>query len=364
MLVRSITPLASSRSVPDWWTPLFEVASSPSIFLSSEWLQTWLEVYGDEFDGHWIRWEEGGVVVGGCLFILRTMSKALVGIRSGFINATGDASVRTPFAEFNDVLFIAHYAQAIASDLSRFLAERPWDRLVLSGYEKGGVIDMLVPMLPSTTVETQMQVASYVGLDTLHTTTLEQVVSPNTRSQIRRARRTYEVERGPITLKRAQTLDEGSLFLDELANLHNARRVSKGEQGSFESEHVRTFHKLLISRLWPKSQVDILLLSAGSMDIGYLYNFVYRGKVYFFQSGFVFEENAAMKPGLLMHSTAIEKYRDEGFKEYDFLAGDAQYKRSLAKLSRTLYWSVIYRDSWKMRLLLVVRRAVHHLRAM
>lgn len=362
MLQRVITSLVAARRVPDWWFPLFEIASRPSIFLSADWLQTWIDVYGDEFEGQWIRWEEGGTVVGGCLIIARTVRKSLVGIRSVYLNATGDASVRTPFAEFNDVLCAAGYTDAIATSLSHFLSTQRWDRILLSGYEEGGVIDKLLPMMYTSAVETAPQLASYIDLDALNTDSPTNAVSPNTRGQIRRSRRLYEQRAGPLILRRAENLKEGGVFLDNLAALHNVRRGIKGEQGSFESKHVMTFHKQLLARLWNTARVDLLRLRTGDQDVGYLYNFIFRGKVYFFQSGFVYESDQKLKPGLLMHSLAIEKYRLEGLQEYDFLVGDSQYKRSLAKQSRTLYWSTIYRGTWKIQQLLRLRHIFRWIR--
>jgi CelD/BcsL family acetyltransferase involved in cellulose biosynthesis len=363
MLERFVTPLGDTRAVPDWWIPLFDLANRSSIFLSADWLQTWLDVYGSEFDGHWIRWEEQGAVVGGSLILLRSVRKSLIGIRTVYLNATADATARTPFAEFNDVLCTDRHTFAIAGDLARFLRALRWDRILLSGYEKGGVIEALIPLLNAPVIETDSQIAPYIDLAALGAVPLESSISANTRGHIRRSRRTYEQDSGPITLAKATSVREAGDFLDELAHLHNTRRNSKGEEGSFESNHVITFHRKLLNRLWDKACVDMVRLRAGSKDIGYLYNFLYRGKVYFFQSGFVFEQNQKLKPGLVMHAAAIDQYRADGQHEYDFLAGDSQYKRSLAKESRTLHWSVAFRGSLKMRTLLRLRSFVRMLRS-
>lgn len=63
-----------------------------------------------------------------------------------------------------------------------------------------------------------------------------------------------------------------------------------------------------------------------------------------------------MKPGLLAHALAIQYYAENGRAEYDFLAGDSQYKRSLTSQSRPLNWSVLYRDNRRVRGLLVLKR--------
>jgi hypothetical protein len=67
--------------------------------------------------------------------------------------------------------------------------------------------------------------------------------------------------------------------------------------------------------------------------------------VYAFQSGFRYEEDSRIKPGLVCHALALARYADEGALEYDFLAGDGQHKRSLATGTRTLTWTTLLRDS-------------------
>jgi CelD/BcsL family acetyltransferase involved in cellulose biosynthesis len=85
-------------------------------------------------------------------------------------------------------------------------------------------------------------------------------------------------------------------------------------------------------------------LCAGNERIGALYCFVHRGKVYFYQSGFRYSSDGKMKPGLLTHYFSIRYcLKRPELNEYDFLAGDSQYKRSLATANRPLQWIVVRR---------------------
>jgi len=362
MLRRTITPLAESSIVPEWWVPLFMASSRPSVFVSAEWMQTWLDVYGAEFEGHWVCWDTDDTVVGGCLIVVRLVRKALFSLRSLYFNATGSASARTPLAEFNDVLFVDEHRGGITADLVEHLQLLRWDRMFISGYEQGGVLHSVLSAIPNAHIQQEDQSASYVDLAALKESPLEATLSSNTRSQLRRSTRRYEEQFGSLRLSRAGDVNEALLFLGELANLHNSRRSSKGEAGSFESAAVVQFHQRLVARLFPKGEVDILCVSCGTTAIGYLYNFVQNGKVYFFQSGFRYDSDAKMKPGLLTHALAIERYVAEGQREYDFLAGDSQYKRSLAKQTRTLHWSVAFRDKLRIRTLLKIRNIVRRVR--
>ncbi len=325
-------------------------------------MQHWLNIYSAEFDGNWIRWENDGEVVGGCLILFNVVRKGIIPLRSGYFNATGQTRERTPFSEFNDLLFVEQHRQEIAADLCQILESLSWDRLFISGYESSGVLHDLARVIRGAEITHDLQIAPYVDIAGLKPPTFESSLSANTRSQIRRSQKRYEEKQGLLKLTRATNTDEALDYLAQLAILHNKRREAKGELGSFSSRLVLAFHKNLVATLFATKEVDLLRLNAGDTTIGYLYNFVMRGKVYFFQSGFRYESDPKMKPGLLTHSFAIQQYIADGQLEYDFLAGDSQYKRSLANEKRTLIWTTVYRDKPRIRLLLAVRRIWHYIR--
>lgn len=358
-VTRHVTPLARIRQVPHWWEPLYEASCDRSIFLSAAWLRSWLEGYGDEFEGFWVRWETNGVVVGGCLIAARRYRLPFAHLRTLYLNATGRTKERSPLAEFNGVLHMPGFEAAIAADFSRFLKELPWSRLLISGHEDRGLLSHLIPLLPAILVERELMPAPFVELAAMSHESYEAMLGSNTRGQIRRSHRLYEERFGRITLNVALSLDQALQYLDALGRLSNSRWQSKGEIGSFASQSSVEFHRRLIAYLWPRKAVDLVCVRAGETIVGYLYNFIDRGKVFFYQSGLVYEMDGKLKPGLLTHFLAIEHYRQRGCREYDFLGGEARYKRSLAKQHRNLYWTTIYRDQPSMPLMLWVRNVRH-----
>ena len=52
-----------------------------------------------------------------------------------------------------------------------------------------------------------------------------------------------------------------------------------------------------------------------------------------------------LKPGLLSHAMAIQFFSDQGFKEYNFMGGDSQYKRQLSQKSMNLTTVIIKKGS-------------------
>jgi CelD/BcsL family acetyltransferase involved in cellulose biosynthesis len=356
MVVRHVAPLERAAGIPAWWAALFEATDCRSIFLSPDWLQSWVEVYADDFDGEWLHWEADGRVVGGCLLLERMIRVKGVPLRSVFLNATGMAAAPTPLSEYNDVLHLGAHREAIVADLVRLLAQRTWSRCFLSGYAEGSVCAQLAQVVGSAEVECETRPAPYVEFRSLADRPFDAGLTGNAGTQVRKNRRVYEGRFGPLSVQPAASLDEALHFFDEMTRLHLVRWEAQGESTTLASQAVLNFHRRLIARLWPRGQVELVRVGGADKAIGYLYNYLFQGKVFFFQSGFDYELDAARSPGVLTHALAIEHYRRRGLQEYDFLAGDARYKRSLANCCRDLHWAVLYKDQLWARAFLFGRR--------
>lgn len=355
VVTRHIVKWRHATDVPPWWQPLYEEAANASIFLSGDWIRTWLEVYGGDFDGYWIHWRHDGQVVGGCLLVARVIWLKFVPLRTLFINATGDACERTPTAEYNDILCLTGYESAISTDFADSIAELGWHRLMVSGYQDG-LLSRLTGRFSAENLESRSSPAAFVNLSAMSGESYEQTLTGKVGSHIRRNRRLYEKTFGEMQVSEAKSLDDAMSCFGQLAELHNARWLGKGHTGSFSSAAVVEFHRRLIARLWPTNQVSMIRVGRDEQVFGCLYNYIYRGKVLVFQTGFRYDDNANLSPGLLTHALAIEYYRRQGMSEYDLLAGDALYKRSLAKDRRILQWTVIYRNSLLTRVYLFARK--------
>ena len=171
-------------------------------------------------------------------------------------------------------------------------------------------------------------------------------LSKNRRSQIRRSFRVYE-EQGPIQLDEASDLEEALLFFDGLKALHTVRWKAKGGQGSFTNPLWERFHRALIHSRFVKGEIQLIRVSNSNGAIGFLYNFIWRKRVYVLQTGFEISEDNRLMPGYVVHCLAIAYNKQKGMKVYDLLHGDSLYKRILCNQSQTLYWLVLQRKRLK-----------------
>jgi CelD/BcsL family acetyltransferase involved in cellulose biosynthesis len=174
--------------------------------------------------------------------------------------------------------------------------------------------------------------------------------SANTRQQLRRSLRAWE-EIGPLQLEVAATRNEADTWLDALAGLHQSYWTGRGKPGAFAEPFFARFHHTLLRRAAPAQSIDLIRVSAGGRIVGYLYNLVHDGWVAAYQSGFDFGPDAdKLRPGLVCHLLAIQHYQRAGAHRYDFLGGEARYKRSLANAETSLLWlDVRHKLPWQSR---------------
>jgi CelD/BcsL family acetyltransferase involved in cellulose biosynthesis len=151
------------------------------------------------------------------------------------------------------------------------------------------------------------------------------ILGTSTRYQIRRSIRLYEA-RGKLRAIRARDVQEALGFFDAMKNLHQIYWRRRGQPGSFSYSFFERFHRTLIGDCVPRGTVEMFQITAGDEPIGYLYNFVHRGRVLAYQSGFLYEKDPKLKPGLVSHYLCIERHLQEGAHVYDFMAGESQHK--------------------------------------
>jgi CelD/BcsL family acetyltransferase involved in cellulose biosynthesis len=139
--------------------------------------------------------------------------------------------------------------------------------------------------------------------------------------------------------------------------LHTSYWQGRKRSGAFATDFSRNFHHALIAGESDLANVELLQLAAGSQVLGYLYNFLYAGRVYNYQSGFSYSDDNRHRPGLVAHVMAIERARNGGLLVYDFLAGDAHYKARLGAPMGSMVWCRAQRN----RPGLVAERALRRL---
>jgi CelD/BcsL family acetyltransferase involved in cellulose biosynthesis len=347
------------------WGELARSSPHATFFVTPDWVESWLAVFGAALAPTLLLFRSGTAYVGACVLVRRRERRGPFVIRRLYLNTAGEDERDSPCVEFNTLLCEPGSELVVAIALRTYLDREHggWDELVAEGFAEGPAHEALRLAFASVPAIDQAVPSFYVATGELARSGKEfiQTLGSRDRTRYRQNVRKYG-ELGELRLERATTVADAVTILDELAALHQKTWRERGEPGVFASQAFCRFHRELIARCFPRGEIELLRLRAGSATIGCLYNFVYRSKVYFYQCGYDYALGERTSPGVVVHAFAIEHAIAAGHAEYDFMAGDVDYKRKLATDQRPLHWLTWRAPTVKMKAVEWLREARARLR--
>ncbi len=332
-----------------------------SVFQSWGWISCWLASLPQHVHPLLVRVSRGREILA-LGMICRAKVRCKFGqARALLLNETGSANLDCVTIEHNGLLCDPATAGEVIEQVARTLQQRSdWDEWVLSGVDRSAAeehYENLAARMGWMIQEFGDSPWYFVELDKVRGGDKDYLdwLSVNTRYQVRRALKEYG-KRGRVNIEFAHSVDEALAFFERLKFFHQRYWHSRGKPGAFGPEFFEQFHRRFIEHGWSAGEVQLSRVSAGPHEIGYLYNLVHEHTIYAYQSGFNYENEAKIKPGLVSHVLAIERAIAAGFNYYDFLAGEAQYKRSLATQTEAMRWIRLRRPRIGFRLEALARR--------
>ncbi len=144
---------------------------------------------------------------------------------------------------------------------------------------------------------------------------------------------TWAAAEGGLSFERASHPNDLEEAVTTLVSLHAARW---GEPNIFSSARFRRFHEAVMRAMMRgvDGTLSLWTLRAGRRPVASLYNIEHGGVVYNYQAGRAVDLPKGIKPGFVAHVYAIRRAIDARCYEYDFLPGDALYKRQLGNARR------------------------------
>lgn len=319
-----------------------------------DWTETWLQAYGDLVPHSFVVGERAGTPRG-IVLITRGVHQRLgpVPIRTTHIGTAGEPARDSVFVEYNRLLIAPEDRETFSRNLFDILRTGRHRRreITLNGFapEDAG------PFL-------RRDPGMFVRWETCPTTDLAAIraaggdviaaLGKSTRYNIRRSMRLF----GPIETEWSETAEHAEDILTDLIDLHQRRWTEANKPGVFSSERFSAFHRALIRRLAPQGKAFLYRARTEQGVIGCLYGFVERDQVLFYQSGLASFDDDKLKPGLVTHALCMQDCLDRGLDAYDFLQGEARYKRELSTSERQLVWAVASPRGVTSRLLTYARR--------
>lgn len=345
----TLQPVENPSKLEELWTDL-ERRADGSFFLSWQWIGNWLASLPHGTRPHALVARREGDVVGLALLCPRTQWRfGLLRTRCWLLHETGERTFDRLFVEYNGILADRRCADAVLAACFDWLGGRltNWDELVLGGLEpQAEAAVRLAAARQGHTLQVRMaDSCQWVDLEGVRLQGAGYLASlgKNTRAAVRRAMRLY-AERGPLTYRVAATAEEALEDFHAMEVLHQASWNARGQSGAFSNPAFRPFHERLIASGVPAGTVRLCRVSAGEAVIGYLYNFVHRGRVMNYQGGFAYEADNRLKPGLVAHVLAIEDTLTRGEDCYDFMSTPAGHKPLLSNTEQPMNWIALGPD--------------------
>lgn len=330
-LTVSIAP-ATPALETDWRA--LEARAAPSFFNTWCWAATLIEMGGGRLLAATVRDDDGAVAMGLLWPMFETRHRVL-SVRQLRLNEIVTDADNFIFSEFTQILAApAREKEAWAALLAELTQSRMirWDEIIVS-YALADQ-ECMLGGLGLRMHRRQLKRSGYVDLGALRAKGVDTVAAyvaslgKTTKSQISRSMKLY-AESGPLRLEAARSEPEAQTWFEEIIRLQTDKRRKRGQRGLADSAFSLKFHQKLIERGFPLGAVELLRASAGDKTFAWLFNFLNRDQVMFNVAGLDLAADNRLKPGLVSHALAVERYLRAGYNAYDFLAGDERYKTSL-----------------------------------
>ncbi len=355
--------LGGVESLRPEWNALLQASASDTVFLSSEWISTWWEVFGHGHTPFYVTAREpGGRLVGVAPLVIGA-GRGRVGRHLRTLMVAGQRA--ETLSEFLD-LFVERGREAeIVPLLAGPILDREgrdWDALV---FERMATCSPTLPFLQRelrsagiTPTCTAGEASPYLPLPASWGAFFGSM-SRNFRKKWSQAKRRL-AEHGELRLLLAGRDIPLEDAMDRLAELHRSRWGMEGS--SFRTDGYLRFHRLLSRRLHDRDALLLALLAVGDNVVAASYDFLWARKVWAFQGGW-HPGYEGTSIGNVLTGLVLEWAIENGYSEYDFLKGDRPYKRRWASEQRTLVDLSAYARTPRARCWQAVGQAENVLRA-
>ena len=297
-------------------------------FRSWAWASNWWRHYGND---------RGGPDRKTSLFTLGVLDRAdtLVGVAPWYVESSvaGGRVVRflgtgEVCSDYLSVLSEPAVEGPVAGALADWLSgAHTWDLLELCGVDaEDTAVRRLVEQLEARGNTVHRRAGPNCWRIELPTGWQEYLgrLSKDHRKQIRRTTRGI-LATDRVRVHGVERLDDLPRAQDVLIDLHQRRRRSVGQPGSFTSARFAAFHRDVMPDLLRSGQLRLDWLELDGVPLSAEYQLTGDGVVYAYQSG-VNPDALEHSPGRMSHVSMLKRAIEKGYRALDFLRGDEPYK--------------------------------------
>ncbi|CAB4947683.1 unannotated protein [freshwater metagenome] len=313
------------------WATLSALRGGLPVMRDRAWTDAWARTYGDVTRPAYVLVEDAaGTLQGGALIASSRRWFGPVPIRTLWIGTANTPRGQEVCSEFSPVL--AHpgrEAEVVRAVRATARRARRWDQIRIDGVPEDDVAAHVAGW-PAERVRRRADPAPRFRLDRLAPGA--EVATGLSGGPRRRARTSLRAlaAAGRVETEWATSPDDVGDVLEDLMRLHQARWTRDGHPGLFGDGRFAAMHRGLLPTLAAQGRAVLFRLRLDGETVGCLYLLVDGDRLAFYQSGFADLGDNRLRPGLVTHLHCMAEARDRGYAVYDFLAGDARYKRELS----------------------------------
>ena len=331
------------------WLTLEQHAEN-QFFLSWKWISCWLEQVINQEKINLVQAEQDGKVVGLGLFVEKKIVRHVVfKSKQWLLHRTGDSKKDQIWIENNNFL--------LAKDNIKNISDEIWKTLFTTQPQ----VDEFIVAIANTQHEKKIcpinshyceinnyqENGYYINLEKINNLTdYLSLLSKNTRQQIKRSIKNLDLL-GTVEFTVFTDNNEQWQQLEQSKKWHINKWQQTNTPSGFCNELFVDFHKRLITTSHASSKTLVTRLKIDQEVVGCLYCLLDADTAYFYLSTLKPIQNNKIKLGLTMHSLLVEWLvtNNKTITRYDFLAGDAQYKKSLAQYNNQYTYKTIQKKS-------------------
>lgn len=328
MKVELVTDRRGLDRLAPQWNELLAASQADSIFLTWEFISTWLDVLVPRCRIHTlaVRDDAGKLVAIAPFYLQRVRLAGMVPYRC--LRVLGD---QESAAEYGDVICARGLEEQASRELGEWLAQsQAWDSLWLCNLANWtGGLARVENLAKSAGLHTQIRPRAFsaITLPDSFDAYLEQL-SKKTRYNLRRGRRQVE-DLGKTEYRLCETPDQVSAFTEPFVRLHQAHWEAAGDLGTFvRRPRLREFFEKLSLRFVEKGWLRLGLLEVNGEPQAAQFGFQYGGVFSAVQEGY--NPNLAEVTcgiGNVARAWTIERAIEERAHTYDFLGGETWHKQ-------------------------------------
>ncbi|HFD33166.1 MAG TPA: GNAT family N-acetyltransferase [Gammaproteobacteria bacterium] len=343
--IASVQEIADSR---DQWNSLVLSMELPSVFLTWDWITTWMTYFGKKYKVFILFIHDGEELVGILPLAQRIMRFDNSFFSLNVITICGGLEL------YPDHLDIIHSKSSdvklIVEQILKFLVQKltVWDLIYFPYLAEEGALCSYLQSHDSEgfRISSARIMAPFI--------VNEDGFNYFFKKFKRKKRYNLKRERKKLFLMpnvRMKTIDDNSdevdldKALDELFRLHELRTQKKGILSTFAGRKIRAFHRDIIHRFYENGWLRLHFIEENHHPFAVAYGFVFAGRYSYYQSG-MNPEWERLSPGKVLISEIIKNEFDKEISEFDFLGGENRYKTFWTSQTRQLVSFKLYRKNF------------------